>query len=83
MSSTRQLLGFVVHPEHAPSTALGYARIAHLSAPRVTSHGEAPVAERGDDQAAARVGGIRLGMARRAERHQRGRDRSPSPPGRA
>ena len=27
-------------------------------------------AEWGDDQAAARVGGIRLGMARRAERHQ-------------
>jgi hypothetical protein len=31
---------------------------------------EAPGAERGDDQAAARVGGIRLGMARRTERHQ-------------
>jgi hypothetical protein len=31
---------------------------------------EAPGAERGDDQAAARVGGIRLGMAGRAERHQ-------------
>jgi hypothetical protein len=32
--------------------------------------GEAPLAERDDDQAAARVGGIRLGMARGAERHQ-------------
>jgi hypothetical protein len=32
-----ELLGFAVQPEHAPSTALGYARIAHLSAPRVTS----------------------------------------------
>ena len=31
--------------------------------------GEAPGAERGDDQAAARVGGIRLGMAGRTERH--------------
>ncbi len=33
-------------------------------------NGEAPVAVRGDDQAAARVGGIRLGVARRTERHQ-------------
>ncbi len=32
--------------------------------------GEAPVAERGDDQPAAGVGGIRLGMARRTERDQ-------------
>ena len=32
--------------------------------------GESPVAERGDDQAAARVGGIGLGMTRGAERHQ-------------
>jgi hypothetical protein len=32
--------------------------------------GEAPVAERGDDQPAARVGGIRLGMAGRTECHQ-------------
>ena len=32
-----ELLGFVVHPEHAPSTAVRYARIAHLSAARVTS----------------------------------------------
>jgi hypothetical protein len=32
--------------------------------------GEAPVTERGDNQPAARVGGIRLGMAGRAERHQ-------------
>ena len=32
--------------------------------------GEAPGAERGDDQAAARVGGIRLGVARRTERYQ-------------
>lgn len=31
---------------------------------------EAPVAERGDDQAAACVGGIRLGMAGGTERHQ-------------
>src|SRR6266481_3514901 len=31
---------------------------------------EAPVAERSDDQAAARVGGIRSGMAGRTERHQ-------------
>ena len=29
-----------------------------------------PGTERGDDQAAARVGGIRLGMAWRAERHR-------------
>jgi hypothetical protein len=27
----------IVHPEHAPSTAVGYVRIAHLSAPRITS----------------------------------------------
>jgi hypothetical protein len=32
--------------------------------------GEAPVAEWGDDQPTARVGGIRLGMARRTERHR-------------
>ena len=32
--------------------------------------GEAPVAERGDEHPAAHVGGIRLGMAWRAERHQ-------------
>jgi hypothetical protein len=32
--------------------------------------GESPVAERGDDQAAPRVGGIRLCMAWRAERHR-------------
>src|ERR1700730_10125333 len=31
---------------------------------------KAPGAERGDDQAAARVGGIRLGMAPGTERHQ-------------
>jgi len=31
---------------------------------------EAPLAERGDDQAAARVGGIRSGMAWRTERRQ-------------
>src|SRR5690349_15588350 len=31
--------------------------------------GEAPGTERGDDQAAAHVGGIRLGVAWRAERH--------------
>jgi hypothetical protein len=37
-----ELLGFVVHPEHAPSTALGYARIAHMSAPRVTSQVKRP-----------------------------------------
>jgi hypothetical protein len=43
--------------------------------------GEAPVADRGDDQAAARVGGIRLGMARRTEGPPDGRDRSPSRPG--
>jgi hypothetical protein len=65
-----ELLGFVVHLENAPSTAVGYARIAHLSAPRVTSKGEAPVAKRTDDQAATPVGGIRLRVARRAERHE-------------
>jgi len=32
--------------------------------------GEAPVAERGDDQPAPRVRGIRLGMTWRTERHQ-------------
>ena len=32
--------------------------------------GEAPVSERGDNQAAARVGGIRLRMTWRTERHQ-------------
>ncbi len=32
--------------------------------------GEAPVAERGDEHPAAHVGGIRLGMAWRAERHE-------------
>ena len=31
------LLGFVVHLEQLPSTALSYARTAHLSAPRVTA----------------------------------------------
>jgi hypothetical protein len=37
-----EFLGFMVHPEHAPTTALGYARIAHLSAPRVTSQVKRP-----------------------------------------
>jgi hypothetical protein len=41
-----------------------------LISPSSDLAGEAPVAEWDDDQAAARVGGIRLGMARRAERHQ-------------
>ena len=37
-----QLLGFVVPPEPAPSTALTYARIAHLSAPWVTATAKHP-----------------------------------------
>src|SRR5258708_16096643 len=48
--------------------------------------GEVPGAARGDDQPAARVGGIRLGMARlgygtAGRVPPGGRDRSPSPPG--
>lgn len=54
-------LGFVVQPEPTPSTALGYARMAQLSAPR----GDLEASAR-DEQPAARVGG----MARRTERHQ-------------
>ena len=65
-----ELLGFVVHPEHAPTTALGYARMAHLFSPSGDLDGEAPSAEWGDDQPAPRVGGIRLGMAWGTERHQ-------------
>ena len=38
--------------------------------PRGDLAGEAPSAERSDDQSAACVGGIRLGMARGTERHQ-------------
>jgi hypothetical protein len=41
-----------------------------LVSPADDRGGEAPGAERGDDQPAARVGGIRLGMAGRTERHQ-------------
>ena len=41
----------------------------HLSAPDLDRK-KAPVAEQGDDQPAARVGSIRLGMAGRAERQQ-------------
>jgi hypothetical protein len=45
-----------------------------LDRPLISSSGDlddkAPVAERGDDQAAACVGGIRLDMAWRAERDQ-------------
>jgi hypothetical protein len=41
-----------------------------LISPPSDLDGEAPAAERGNDQAAARVGGIRLGMAGRTERHQ-------------
>jgi len=37
-----ELLGFVVPPEYALSTALGYVRTAHLSAPRVTSQVKRP-----------------------------------------
>src|SRR5260370_21665429 len=42
--------------------------------------GEAPRAERNDDQATARVGGIRLGMAPGIERDQAVENRSLSPP---
>ena len=49
-------------------------RALHADRPLVSPSGdldgEAPVAERGDDQAAACVGGIRLGMAAGAEGHQ-------------
>jgi hypothetical protein len=41
-----------------------------LVSPSGDLDGQAPGAERPDDQATACVGGIRLGMARRAERHQ-------------
>src|SRR5258708_21718195 len=41
-----------------------------LISPSGDLNGEAPGTERGDDQAAAHVGGIRLRMARRTERHQ-------------
>ncbi len=41
-----------------------------LVSPSGDLDGEAPGAEWGDDQAAAHVGGIRLGMAWRTERHQ-------------
>ena len=44
-------------------------RVAHLSAPGHLD-GEAPVAERGDDQPAVRVRSIRLRMAPGAERDQ-------------
>ena len=48
--------------------------VSYARPPLVSSSGdldgEAPGAQRGDDQAAARVGGIGLGMARRTERHQ-------------
>jgi hypothetical protein len=40
-----------------------------LVSPSRDLDGEAPVAERDDDQPAAGVGGIRLGMAWRTERH--------------
>ena len=40
--------------------------------------GEAAGADRGDDQAAARVGGIRLGMAGGRERHQTVENRTPA-----
>ena len=39
-----------------------------LVSPSCDLGGEAPVAERGDDEPAARVGGIRLGMAGTTER---------------
>ena len=41
-----------------------------LISPSGGLEGEVPGAARGDDQPAAGVGGIRLGMARRTERHQ-------------
>src|SRR6266852_8478701 len=41
-----------------------------LVSPSGDLHGEAPVAERGDDEPTAGIGGIRSGMARRTERHQ-------------
>jgi hypothetical protein len=41
-----------------------------LVSPLSDLDGEAPAAERGDDQPAVHVGSIRLGMARRTERHQ-------------
>jgi hypothetical protein len=41
-----------------------------LISPSGDLDGEAPLAERGDDQPAPRVGGIRLGVAGRTERHQ-------------
>jgi hypothetical protein len=49
-------------------------RVAHFSAPGHLD-GEAPVAERGDDQPAVRVRSIRLRMASGAERDPGGRDR--------
>jgi hypothetical protein len=38
-----ELLGFAVHPEHAPSRCLGYLRIAHLLAPLMTSAVKRPL----------------------------------------
>ena len=52
-----------------PGGLVGYAD-GPLIGPPGDTDGEAPRGERGDDQPAAGVGGIRLGMARRAERHQ-------------
>ena len=54
-----------------------------LISPSRDLDGESPVAERGDDQAAADVGGIRLRMAPGARARPGGRGRSPSPLGRA
>jgi hypothetical protein len=48
-------VGFVVHPEHSSATAIAYARISYLSAPRLTSTVKRP-SPSGDDQAAAREG---------------------------
>ena len=59
----------MVDAEHAPTTAFGYAD-RPLVSPAGDLGGEAPGAERGDDEAAARVGGIGLGMAGRTQRHQ-------------
>ena len=56
-------------PEHAPAPVVD-RRGCPLISPSGDLGGEAPIAERGDDQAAPCVGSIRLGMARRADRHQ-------------